>query len=386
VSGEKDQPATSHRLKEARKRGQIAVSSEVNSAVCLLAVTAYLSVQAETMAGRLHALFALVLQEVGRAGSDRVAAIADVLSIAGREVALLCLPPLLVGAAAAVAMGLVQTRGLVAMGALRLDFGRVNPIRGAKQIFTVRNLVMLLKLSVGLLLIGSVAAVTYRDMLPDMLRAGHLSSHGMVALSWRFVLGLLLAGVVVAVLMASADWGIQLYSFHAGMRMSKQELKEEHKAFEGDPAIKGRQRAFFEELIDAATQSLIAESEVLIVNPTHVAIAIHYKPGKVDLPMVVAKGLDEVALAMRRIAEKAGVPIYEHRMLARDLFRECRKKEYIPHRHFEAVAEIFRWLAKMQGARRHAARTGAGSAGGAGSARSAASAANGRASTWRAVR
>jgi flagellar biosynthesis protein FlhB len=266
------------------------------------------------------------------------------------------------------------------MGALRLDFGRVNPIRGAKQIFTVRNLVMLLKLSVGLLLIGSVAAVTYRDMLPDMLRAGHLSSHGMVALSWRFVLGLLLAGVVVAVLMASADWGIQLYSFHAGMRMSKQELKEEHKAFEGDPAIKGRQRAFFEELIDAATQSLIAESEVLIVNPTHVAIAIHYKPGKVDLPMVVAKGLDEVALAMRRIAEKAGVPIYEHRMLARDLFRECRKKEYIPHRHFEAVAEIFRWLAKMQGARRHAARAGAASAG------SAASAANGHGSARRAVR
>jgi type III secretion protein U len=254
----------------------------------------------------------------------------------------------------------------VATAALRLDFGRVNPIQGAKQIFTVRNLVNLLKLTVGLLLITAVAAVTYRDMLPDMLRAGHLSPQGAVALSWRFVLRLLMAGVVIAVLMAIADWGIQFYTFHAGMRMSKQEVKEEHKSQEGDPAIKGQQRAFFEDLIDKATQALIAESEVLIVNPTHVAIAIHYKPGKVDLPMVVAKGLDETALAMRRIAEKAGVPIYENRMLARDLFRECRKKEYIPHRHFEAVADIFRWLAKMQGAKRHAARSSAAGAAAAG--------------------
>lgn len=362
MSGEKDQPATSHRLNEARKRGQIAVSGEVNSVAALLAVTAYLGVQAESMAARLHGLFTLVLQEVGRAGSDRLAAIADVLTIAGREVALLCLPPLVVAAVAAVTMGVVQTRGLVAMGALRLDFGRVNPIQGAKQIFTLRNLVNLLKLTLGLLLISAVAAVTYRDMLPDMLRAGHLSPQGAVALSWRFVLRLLMAGVVIAVLMAIADWGIQLYTFHAGMRMSKQEVKEEHKSQEGDPAVKGQQRAFFEDLIDKATQALIAESEVLIVNPTHVAIAIHYKPGKVDLPMVVAKGLDETALAMRRIAEKAGVPIYENRMLARDLFRECRKKEYIPHRHFEAVADIFRWLAKMQGAKRHAARSSAASA------------------------
>lgn len=359
MSGEKDQPATEHKRREARRKGQVATSVEANSAAAMAAVLAYLLVMAEDMALRLHRLFHVALGEVGRAREDRLASIAEVGLLVAADLAWLCLPPLLVAAAAALAMGVVQTRGLFAVSQVQPQIDRVNPVNGFKQVFSLRTLLNFVRLLFGLALITAVVVVTYRDMLPDMLRAGHLRPLAAVAATWDFVCRLLLAGLLVAVLMALADYAIKLFDHARNLRMSKQEVKQEHKDIEGDPLVKATRRGFFEELIDSATQKAVEDAEVMVVNPTHVAIAIHYKPGKIDLPMVAAKGLDEVALAMRRLAERHGVPIYEDRGLARELYRECRKREYITHRHFEAVSEVFRWLAKIKGAKDHAARVAA---------------------------
>ena len=354
MSTEKDQPATGHRLKQARNQGQIAVSGEVNTAVGFAAVVAYLLLQMGDIARQLHAMFLVVLRHIESVGREPAAATSDVVVEIGISLARLCMPPLLIGAVAGTVAGLAQTRGMVSLTPVHFQLQRLNPVSGVANVFSMRNLLTFVKLLVGLSVIGVVVAVMFRDMLPDMIRAGYLPAERTVTISWYFVSRLIAAGALVAVLMATADYFIQSYSFARQMRMSKQEVEDEQKNLEGNQQIKSHRKQFFQELLDEITEEKIEAAQVVVVNPTHVAVVIRYQPGKVDLPLVSVKGLDDVALAIRAYAEKIGVPVYENRTLARDLYRDCRTNEFITHKYFEAVAEIFKWLAKLKGAKQMA--------------------------------
>jgi flagellar biosynthesis protein FlhB len=354
MSTEKTEEASSHRLKEARKKGQIPVSAEVNTAVGFVAVVAYLLLQMGDIARQLHGMFDLVLRHVETVGRESAPGTGDVLVEVGISLARLCAPPILIAAGAGFIAGVAQTRGLVSFTPVQFQLERLDPIKGVTNVFSVRNLLTFFKLLAGLAVIGIVVAVMFRDMLPDMIRAGYLPAGRTVTISWYFVSRLIAAGALVAALMAAADYFIQTYSFARNMRMSKQEVTDEYKNLEGNPQVKSQRKQFFEELIDESTQEKIEESQVVVVNPTHVAIVIRYQPGKVDLPLVAVKGLDDVALAIRTYAEKMGIPVYENRVLARDLYRDCRVNEFITHQYFEAVAEVFKWLAKLKGAKQMA--------------------------------
>lgn len=351
MSTEKTEQASQHHLKEARKKGQIAVSGDVNKAAGFTAVVAYLLLQMDDIVRQLRGLFDVVLRHVETVGPGSADGTGDVMVEIGICIARLCAPPLLIAAAAGLLAGLAQTRGLVSFFPVQFQLQRVDPVQGAANLFSVRNLLTFIKLLAGLIVIGVVVAVMFRDMLPDMIRAGYLPANRTVTISWYFVSRLIAAGAVLAILMAAADYFISAYSFARQMRMSKQQMTDEYKNLEGDPLVKSQRKQLFDELLDETTQAKIEESQVVVVNPTHVAIAIRYKPGKYDLPLVAVKGLDEVALAIRTHAEKRGVPIYENRTLARDLYRDCRANEFITHQYFEAVAEVFKWLAKLKGAK-----------------------------------
>lgn len=351
MSTERSEDATPHKLNEARKKGQLAKSQEVNAAAGFVAVIGYLLLMGPDIAGQLNDLFRLVLRHVATVGTPQAKEMGDVMLQVGLLLARLCAPPLLVAAVAGMVAGVAQTRGLVTFYPLKPDLQRVDPVKGAAQLFSTQNLLTLLKLLIGLLVIGVVVTVMYRDMLPEMIRSGYAPADRTVVLSWYFVSRLLTAGALVAALMAVADWLIQRFTFARQMRMTKQEVDEEYKSFEGDPQIKGRRKQFFEELLDETEQEKIEGAEVVVCNPTHVAVVIRYKPGQIDLPLVAVKGLDNKALAIRMYAELKGVPIYENRQLARDLFRDCRVNQFITHQYFEAVAEVFKWLAKLRSAK-----------------------------------
>lgn len=356
---EKTEQATEHRLKEARKQGRIAQSGEVNTAAGFIAVVGYLLLAGGDMASELDSLFRLVLRHVEAPASARAASVTDMVLQISLVIARLCVPLLALPAVAAIAAGVAQTGGLVAFRSVMPDLQRVDPVKGAGNLFSVRNLLTLAKMLAGLLVITVVVGVMYRDMLPDMIRSGYVPAQRTVVLSWYFVSRLMMAGALVAALMAAADLLIQRFSFARQMRMSKEEVEDEHKNLEGDPMVKGRQRQFFEELLDDTEQEKIEQSEVVVCNPTHVAIAIRYRPGKIDLPLVALKGLDDKALAIRRHAELKGVPVYENRQLARDLYRDCPINQFITHQYFEAVAEVFKWLAKLRSAREMAQKMSA---------------------------
>ncbi len=354
MSSQRTEDATPHRLREARKKGQLAKSQEVNSAAGFVAVIGYLLLMGPEIARQLNDLFRLVLRHVATVGTPQAQDMADMMVQVGLLLARLCAPPLLVACAAALVAGVAQTQGLVTFHPPKPDLDRVDPVKGASNLFSTQNLLTLVKLLVGLLVIGLVVTVMYRDMLPEMIRAGYAPANRTVVLSWYFVSRLLCAGALVAALMAVADWLIQRFAFARQMRMTKQEVEDEYKNQEGNPHVKGRRKQFFEELLDETEQEKIEESEVVVCNPTHVAVAIRYQPGKIDLPLVAVKGLDDKALAIRMYAELKGIPIYENRQLARDLFRDCRVNQFITHQYFEAVAEVFKWLAKLRSAKQMA--------------------------------
>lgn len=348
---EKTEEATEHRLREARKKGQIPVCPEINTAAGFVAVVGYLLLMGSDIAVQLNNMFQLVLHQVETLGSRQAPDISGMMMQEGLVLVRLCAPPLLIAAAAAIVAGVVQTRGLISFHPVKPQWERVDPVKGVGNVFSMRSLLNFGKLLVGLLVIGVVVAVMYRDMLPEMIRAGYLPAGRTVVLTWYFVSRLISAGAFVAVLMAVAGGLIQRFSFMRRMRMSKHEVQDEHKNLEGDPMVKSRRKQLFEELLDETEQERIAASEVVVCNPTHVAVAIRYKPGKIDLPLVAVKGLDERALAIRMYAELKGVPIYENRQLARDLFRDCALNQFITHQYFEAVAEVFKWLAKLKNAK-----------------------------------
>lgn len=362
MSQEKTEQPSWYKLLRARAMGQVATSSEVNSAAAFAAVLAYLLVRVDAIVADLQSVFFLVLRHVWTAGKPDAPRASELILELGVVLARICVPLLAAACAGALVAGIAQTKGLVSFEPAKFNLHRVDPVKGLTNLFSVRNLLTLLKLLFGLTVVCIVVAVMIRDMLPDMIRAGYAPAKQTVVLSWYFVSRLIMAGLVLAVLMATADYLIQHWSFMRDMKMTKDEVKQEQKDIEGDPLIKSRQKGFFHELLDATIQRQIEQSRVLIANPTHVAIAIRYEPGKIELPMVAAKGLDDKALAMRKYAERVGVPVYEQRQLARDLYRSCRPKDYISHQHFEAVAEVFKWLAKTEGARKMAARAAKGSA------------------------
>ncbi len=363
MSQEKTEQPSWWKLLMARLRGQVPNSKEVNSAAAFAAVLAYLLVQIDTIVRDLQNVFHLVLRNVWIAGKPDAPRASDILLELGVVMARICAPVIAAACLGALAAGLAQTRGMVSFEPVKINLQRVNPVQGLVNLFNVRNLLLLLKLLFGLVVVCIVVAVMIRDMLPDMIRAGYAPAKQTVVLSWYFVSRLIMASVVLAAIMATADYLISHWTFMRDMKMTKDEVKQEQKNLEGDPIIKSRQRSFFHELLDATTQQQIEKSRVLVTNPTHVAIAIRYEPGKIELPMVAAKGLDERALAMRKYAESVGVPVYENRQLARELYRSCRPKDYIAHQHFEAVAEVFRWLSKTEGARKMAARASGASRG-----------------------
>lgn len=351
---EKTEQATDYKLREARKKGQIAVSAEVNTAASFIGVVGYVLLQAPDIGRQLNDLFQLILRHVETLGRSNGGTSSDVMLEIGMVLARLCAPPLIVAALVGLIAGLAQTRGLISFHPVLPQLDRVDPVAGFGRVFSLRSLLTFAKLLFGLMVIGVVVAVMYRDMLPEMIRSGYLPAQRVVVLSWYFVSRLLAAGAIVAGLMAVADYLIQHFSFMRQMKMSKHELVDEHKSLEGNPQMKSHRKQLFEELLDETTQEKIGQSEVVVVNPTHVAVAIRYQPGKIDLPLVAVKGLDDRALAIRQCAEQKGIPVYENRQLARDLYRDCRVNEFITHQYFEAVAEVFKWLAKLRSAKQMA--------------------------------
>lgn len=321
----------------------MARSTEVNSAMILLGTLGALALMGPAIGRTLVESFQHGLQIGGRGDLNpedvrRLFLWASVT--VGRVVAPVALAGMVFGLAACV----VQVGFLVTPEAMRFNWGRLNPLNGLKGLLSTRGAVELVK---ALLKIGTIGIVAYRSLRSEWDRVPELAQMGLLGLiSWEFQLVLALAFKVTAAfcLLAALDYGYQRWKHEKSLRMTKAEIKQEAKQSEGDPQIRNRVRSIQRERVIRRMIQDVRSASVVVVNPTHIAVALRYEPETMRAPRVVAKGKRLVAERIVAAARAAGVPVVQDIPLARALEKLVPVGGEIPAALYRAVAQILAYI------------------------------------------
>jgi flagellar biosynthetic protein FlhB len=349
---DKSEPATPFKLEEARRRGQVVKSLDVNSLLVLGALLIVLLGWGRGVTGdggRLaHLLFAQ-----SPASVESVASTAALFEQILADFARLLAPFMAAAAIAAVLANLVQTGAVFSAHPIKPDFQRLNPVNGFKRLFSLRTLFETGKTLLKLVLLCAVAYLALDAMLAATLNLQHAEPRALMFLTLDEATSVLFKLLLVLAAIALLDLAYTRWEYAKRMRMSRRELKDEIKRREGDPHIRARLRELRQEMVKRS-QSIkrLPEADVLITNPDHYAVALQYDRRRMDAPRVIAKGADELARLLKRTAAQAGVPQYEDAPLARRLFAEIDLDQPIAGALFEPVARVYAWLYAQERAER----------------------------------
>lgn len=345
---ERTEQATSRRRDKAREEGRVARSAELNSAaiLCLGFLTLYLL-------GPSLAEQSMEIVRYTLANAPAIAA-ADptFISTFGSYVIkffMLLAPVLVVMVLVAIAVNAAQVGFRITPKTLEPKLDKLNPLNGLKRIFSARSAVQLARDTIKLIVIGLVAYVAIRAefdeffSLPDMTVLQFGSRMGVVTLTVALKIG----AVVLAI--AILDYIYQRFEFEKSIRMTKQEIRDEYKETEGSPQLKSRIRQVQREMARHRMMKDVPTADVVVTNPTHIAVALRYDPADMDAPYVVAKGERLVAERIKRIAQEHDIPIVEDKPLARALFKLCDVGQMVPGNLYRAVAELLAYAYKLKG-------------------------------------
>ena len=349
---DRNEQATPHKLEEARKRGQVARSADTASfavlATAMLACYALLTPAVKGLAGLLARGLALAPSLMDDPAS------AAQLTGKGLHEAMLVLAPLLFAVVVVALMaGLLQSGGLVfSTDPITPDFTRLNPAQGLRKLFAMRLVYEGFKSTLKLAALIGTAFLALQALLPGALKLLGLPGKALLFRVMASSGGLMAKLCAVLLVFVLVDLLFVRWDFLRNLRMSKREIEDEHKNREGDPRIRNRQREIRLQFLKAARSvQKVPEAQVVVTNPTHVAVALRYEHGVTPAPLVVAKGAGMLAQRIRRAANKAGVPIVHSPRLARALYKEVPQDAYVPEQWYPPVARILVWLRSLREAR-----------------------------------
>lgn len=345
-SEEKTEEASDHKLREARKQGDVAVSKNLTSALGFAAVCLVIWMGADLALQQLQVLLLTAFETLASKGhGEKVGhAIEKMLSAALYVV----VPLLLLAAVVSVMVSLVQTRGMFSAEPLKFKFERLNPGESLKNLFSTKQLGVLVQMLLAMGLLGGILFWTFKSFVGPMINGIYESGSDIGGISAKALTTMFLGAAVVYVALGLLDYVQQYLEYLKRNRMSKTDRKREHKENEGSPEVKAELRARRLELAGPLHKLGVGGANVVITNPTHFAVALYYEAGVVILPMVVAKGQDDMALSMRAEARRLAIPIMENPPLARALYRSIELGECIGDEHLEAVADVFRWVGRLK--------------------------------------
>jgi flagellar biosynthetic protein FlhB len=343
---DKTEDPTQKKLDEAIKRGDVVKSQEVNTWFILAGAALALSGFSSGMGGGLTATFRGLIENSYSYKVDGTSLL-NLSQRLGLEVAASVALPLLILLLAALAGNLVQHRFVWSYEGITPKFSKISPLAGFGRLFSKDALLNLVKGILKLALVGSVLTVL---MWPDRKQLALLVwTDPMGLMPVMTALSMKLMGAVVALLaiVAGADYLFQYRSWFARQKMSIQEIKEEFKQTEGDPAIKGKIRQLRQRRMAKRMMAAVPKASVVITNPTHFSVALQYEKG-MDAPICVAKGQDAIALKIREVAKEHGVPLVENVPLARALYASVEVDDEIPPEHYKAVAEVIGYVMRLR--------------------------------------
>lgn len=343
---QKTEEPTQKRLDDAREKGDVAKSQEVPGWFILAAGLALLSFMFPSMARQLAGTLVVYFEQADAFAVEPNAILAMMRATAW-HVALIVGVPILTLAGAGFAGHYLQQGMIFTTDKIQPKLSKINPVEGFKRNFGPQGVANFLK-GIGKMSLVGVAAfvVLYpkRDLLADL---PELDVSEILGLVRSISIELLLACLIVYAMIAAADYAFQKQSFMKRNRMSKQEIKDEHKNADGDPHVKAKLRQLRHERSQKRMMGKVPDATVVITNPTHYAIALKYEQGTTAAPICLAKGVDEVALRIREMAKEHDIPIVEDPPLARALFATAELDEEIPVDHFKAVAKIIGYVLSL---------------------------------------
>lgn len=345
--GEKTEEATQQRRDDFRKRGQVAQTKELSSVLILLSSALMLWLLGrffmQQVSEILTQTFGPFLLD-GARGGDYLPAVQFVI-----KKGLLIVTPLVgILALMSITATVVQVGILQNEEALKFDLEKINPLNGLKRLFSLRSVVEGLKSLFKLILVTSVVAVLVKDQIIKVPSLVSLSVSQIFVFMGDLTLRLLAGVGVFLAVIAVADYFFQWWDLEKQMRMSKQEVKEEHKSREGDPMIKARIRRVQREVANRRMMSEVPKADVIVTNPTHIACALRYDPATMAAPQLIAKGAGVIAEKIKEIARESNIPVMENKPLARTLFKSLKVGQVVPRELYTAVAQVLSYVYKLK--------------------------------------
>jgi type III secretion protein U len=357
--GDKTEKPTPKRLADARKKGDVAKSKDVTATATLFVWLVIFIFGASYAGARIADLFQQSFLLVHSGQPFAVAAAGLGWSAIWAFLAI-CAVALIPAAVTGVLTEFLQSGGVFTTEKMKPSFEKLNPVEGLKRMFSMDNVIELLKtlakaslvvFVIWLVLRGSLGEIVERTgplLQPAAETDGRAAAASVLGYTGALMRQALLWTFAVFVIVAVLDLAWQKHSYLKKMRMSMRDIRQEHKENEGDPMLKGNRRQLHEEWASQNAVGAARGANVLVVNPTHIAIAIDYDSDSAPVPVVAAKGEGPLAQAMREAAEEAGVPIVRHVAVARKLYEDAAVEDIVPRDMFEAIAQIILWAKKVR--------------------------------------
>lgn len=344
---EKTEQATPKRQQEAREKGQTAKSPEISSVAILLTGTMALYYIYPRIYSNFLELTTSILSSSGTMELTKDNIYPFGVSIIKRIFFILS-PFLFVIVAAGVASNILQVGFMFSTKSLELNLARVNPLEGIKRIISLSSLMDLAKSAIKVIIVGYTAYLLIKKEFYNFPAMIETDVPYIMSYSGRLVVRLLTWTGTVLVILAGVDFGFKKWQHTKSLKMTKEELKEEFKQAEGDPHIKSRIRTLQLQMSRKRMMASVPTADVVVTNPTHLAIAISYKREEMGAPKVVAKGAGLIAEKIKEIAKANGVVIVENKPLARAVFKVVEIGEEIPSNLYKAVAEILAYVYRLK--------------------------------------
>lgn len=345
---DKTEKPTHKRIRDARKEGNVSKSKDLTSTVLVLGWLLGGWMLMGSMGGRVKALFQLSLDAMHK---PFLPALVELGWAAVQTLVWLVLPLAVMAVLLGLLVEFLQVGPLLAFKKVTPNMEKLNPAEGIKKMFSMDNLVELVKSIIKSAALIGIGGVVLWGLMEQLLLLPYSPPAAMGEAIWTGLVRIVVWTVFVFFFISAVDSSYQKYSYLKQLRMSKRDIKQEVKESEGDPYVKQRRKQLHQEWSQQNMLSAVRGSNVVVTNPTHIAVALQYEHGITDLPVVVAKGEGYEAEMIRRAAEEAGVPIMQNIPLARGLHEKVELDDYIGKEFFEAVAEVLHWAEDVRNAR-----------------------------------
>lgn len=343
--GEKTEPATAKKLKDAREEGKVAKSKELTAAFGLIVLFLCLKIFISYVGENLIHIFPVIYNSMAdfvkmNEGALSTQAVSSLFFDVIIRWLLIVLPFFAFGFVITILISIIQVGWTVSTKPMKPELSKFNPIHGFKRIFSKDSLFQLLLSVIKIGLIVYIAYSSLKDRVHDLFILYDLSLKQAVALVGTLIIDVGLKISLVYLVIGIADFAYQKFKFNDDMKMTKQEVKDEYKNTEGDPQIKGRQRRKMQEVSQRRMMQDVPKADVVITNPTHLAVAIKYDANVSAAPVVLAKGEDYLAQKIKEVARDHHIDIVENKPLARMLYHNVDIGAEIPPELYQAVAEV----------------------------------------------